>query len=133
PHTDPLNLTPPVRQSLELFYNLNFDAALKIQEQIAQQHPDDPMVAHHILAAVIFRELYNQDLLDSTYYAHNSFLTVKRDVNVPQAARTRIEDLTIKIQRLTAAELPANPNDATALSARGYAKGMHAVFITPRD
>jgi tetratricopeptide (TPR) repeat protein len=133
PHTDPLNLTPPVRQSLELFYNLNFDAALKIQEQVAQQHPDDPMASNYILTTVIFRELYNQDLLDTTYYAHNSFLTVKRDVNVPQAARRRIEDLTSKVQHLTDAELATNPNDANALFARGYAKGMHAVFITLVD
>ncbi len=132
-HTDPLNLTPPVRQSLELFYNLNFDAALKIQEQVAQQHPDDPMASNYILTTIIFRELYNQDLLDTTYYAHNSFLTVKRDVNVPQAARKRIEDLTSKVQHLTDAELATNPDDANALFARGYAKGMHAVFITLVD
>jgi tetratricopeptide (TPR) repeat protein len=133
PHTDPLNLTPPVRQSLELFYNLNFDAALRIQEQVAQQHPDDPMASNYILTTIIFRELYNQDLLDTTYYAHNSFLTVKRDVNVPPAARKRIEDLTNKVLHLTDAELGANPNDADALFARGYAKGMHAVFITLVD
>jgi tetratricopeptide (TPR) repeat protein len=132
-HTDPLNLTPPVRQSLEFFYNLNFAAALKIQEQVAQQHPNDPMASNYLLTTLIFRELYNQDLLDTTYYAHNSFLTVKRQVNVPQAARTRIEDLTNKVQQLTNAELSANPNDANALFARGYAKGMHAVFITLVD
>jgi hypothetical protein len=132
-HTDPLNLTPPVRQSLELFYNLNFAAALKIQEQVAQQHPNDPMASNYLLTTIIFRELYNQDLLDTTYYAHNSFLTVKREVNVPQAARNRIEDLTSKVLQLTNAELAANPNDANALFARGYAKGMHAVFITLVD
>ena len=132
-HTDPLNLTPPVRQSLELFYNLNFDAALKLQEQVARDHPNDPMAWNYILTTVIFRELYNQDLLDTTYYAHNSFLTVKRDVNIPPAARARIEDLTGKVQRLADAQLAANPNDANALFARGYAKGMHAVFLTLVD
>jgi hypothetical protein len=132
-HTDPLNLTPPVRQSLELFYNLNFDAALKIQEQVARQNPNNPMASNYLLTTLIFRELYNQDLLDTTYYAHNSFLTVKREVNVSQAARTRIEDLTSKVQHLTDAELQTNPNDANALFARGYAKGMHAVFITLVD
>ena len=132
-HTDPLNLTPPVRQSLELFYNLNFEAALKIQEQIARQNPNNPMASNYLLTTLIFRELYNQDLLDTTYYAHNSFLTVKREVTVTPAARTRIEDLTAKVQHLTDAELESNPNDANALFARGYAKGMHAVFITLVD
>jgi tetratricopeptide (TPR) repeat protein len=133
PRTDPLNLTPQVRQSLDLFYNLNFDAALKIQEQVARQNPDDPMASNYLLTTIIFRELYNQDLLDTTYYAHNSFLTVKRDVNVPQAARNRIEDLTNKVLHQTDAALNTNPNDANALFARGYAKGMHAVFLTLVD
>jgi tetratricopeptide (TPR) repeat protein len=132
-HTDPLNLTAPVRQSLQLFYNLNFDAALKIQEQVAREHPNDPMASNYLLTTLIFRELYSQDLLDTTYYAHNSFLTAKREIDVPQAARNRIEDLTNKVQQLTNAELAANPNDANALFARGYAKGMHAVFITLVD
>jgi len=132
-HTDPLNLTPPVRQSLELFYNLNFEGALKIQEQIARQNPNNPMASNYLLTTLIFRELYNQDLLDTTYYAHNSFLTVKREVTVTPAARQRIEDLTSKVQHLTDAELQANSNDANALFARGYAKGMHAVFITLVD
>lgn len=132
-HTDPLNLTAPVRQSLQLFYNLNFDAALKIQEQVAQQHPNDPMAWNYLLTTNIFRELYNQDLLDTTYYAHNSFLTVKREIDISPAARNRIEQLTGKVFQLTNAELAANPNDANALFARGYAKGMHAVFITLVD
>jgi tetratricopeptide (TPR) repeat protein len=91
------------------------------------------MASNYLLTTIIFRELYNQDLLDTTYYAHNSFLTVKRDVNVPPAARARIEDLTNKVLHLTDAAIAANPNDANALFARGYAKGMHAVFITLVD
>jgi hypothetical protein len=132
-HTDPLNLTPQVRQSLQLFYNLNFDAALKIQEQVALDHPTDPMASNYLLTTVMFRELYNQDLLDTTYYAHNSFLTVKREVDVPKATRDRIESLTANVIRLSDAEIAANPNDANAYFARGYAKGLHAVFITLVD
>lgn len=132
-HTDPLNLTPQVKQSLQLFYNLNFDVALKIQEQVAQQHPSDPMASNYLLTTLIFRELYNQDLLDTTYYAHNSFLTAKRQIDVPPATRARIESLTNKVLQLTNSELSANPNDANAYFARGYAKGMHAVFITLVD
>lgn len=137
-HTDSLNLTPQVKQSLQLFYNLNFDAALKIQEQVAQQHPNDPMASNYLLTTLIFRELYQQDLLDTTYYAHNSFLTAKRQIDVPAANRARIESLTNKVLQLTSAQLAADPtgtdpNDANAFFARGYAKGMHSVFITLVD
>jgi tetratricopeptide (TPR) repeat protein len=132
-HTDPLNLTPQVRQAMQAFYNLDFDAALKLDEQIAQQHPDDPMAWNYVLTTLVFRELYHQDLLDTTYYAHNSFLATKRDVDIPQATRSQIDSLTNKAIHLCDVELKANPNDANAYFARGYAKGMHASFITLAD
>jgi tetratricopeptide (TPR) repeat protein len=132
-HTDPLNLDPRIKQSLQDFNNLDFDTALKIQEQFAQQHPNDPMAWNYVLTTVVFRELYHQDLLDTTYYAHDSFLNSKRDVNVAPATRARIEDLTSHAIHLCDAELAANPNDANAYFARGYAKGIHASFITLAD
>jgi hypothetical protein len=132
-HTDPLNLDPQIKQSLQAFNNLDFDAALKIQEQVAQQHPTNPMAWDDVLTTLIFRELYHQDLLDTTYYAHDSFLNTKREVDVLPATRSRIDDLTAKAIQLADAEIKANSRDANAYFARGYAKGMHAAFITLVD
>jgi len=129
-HTNPLNLDPLVRQGYERFYNMDFDGAIKIFNQAAQQHPQDPMAWDYILTATIFHELYHQDLLDTTYYAHDSFLSNKRDVPVPEATRRQIEDLTNKVIAICDANITANPNDKNSYFARGYAKGMHAVFIT---
>jgi tetratricopeptide (TPR) repeat protein len=133
PHTDPINLDPQIKQSMQDFYNLDYDAALKLQEQVAKQHPNDPMALDYVLTTIVFRELYHQDLLDTTYYAHDSFLTTKREVDVPAATRARIEDLTNRSIHLCDLALQANPNDANAYFARGYAKGMHASFITLVD
>jgi tetratricopeptide (TPR) repeat protein len=82
---------------------------------------------------LIFRELYHQDLLDTTYYAHDSFLTSKRNVPVPQATRDRIEALTNSAIALCDRQIKENPNDKNAYFARGYARGMHAAFITLVD
>jgi tetratricopeptide (TPR) repeat protein len=132
-HTDPLNLDPAVKQSMQLFYNLDYDGALKIQEQVAQQHPNDPMAWNYVLTTIIFKELYHQDLLDTTYYAHDSFLTTKRDINLSPGVRQRIEELVGRSVGLCDAALKVNPKDANAYFARGYAKGMHAAFITLVD
>jgi hypothetical protein len=128
PHTVPL-----VMHSREEFYKLDFDAALKLDEQLAQQHPNDPMAWNDVLTTLVFRELYHQDLLDTTYYAHDSFLSNKRDVTVLQETRDRIEQLTNKVVEITDAEIKANGDDANAYFARGYAKGIHAAFITLVD
>jgi len=82
PHTDPLNLDPVVRQGYEKLYNLDYDGALVFFNKVAQQHPQEPMAWNYVLIASIFRELYHQDLLDTTYYAHDSFLSNKRTIPV---------------------------------------------------
>ena len=132
-HTDPLNLDPLVRQGYDRFYNLDFDAALKDFNQIAQQHPQDPMAWNYILVVTIFRELYHQDLLDTTYYAHDSFLFSKREITISKQSRDQINSLTDKIIGMCDARLNQNSSDKNALFARGYARGMHAAFITLAD
>ncbi len=132
-HTDPLNLDPLVRQGYDHFYNLDYEAALKDFNQVAGQHPQDPMAWNYILVVTIFRELYHQDLLDTTYYAHDSFLFSKREINISKQARDNINSLTDKIIGMCDARLNQNSADKNALFARGYARGMHAAFITLAD
>lgn len=132
-HTDPINLSPEVREAHVHFYNLDYDGALSRFEAIQRANPQNPMATNYILMTLIFRELYHQDLLDTTYYAHDSFLSSKRDVPVPQATRDRIEQLTNSVIAICDQQTKANPNDANAYFARGYARGMHAAFITLVD
>jgi tetratricopeptide (TPR) repeat protein len=132
-HTDPLNLDPQVREGYEHFYNLDYEGSLARFEVVQKAHPDEPMAYNYLLMVTIFRELYHQDLLDTTYYAHDSFLTTKRTVSIPPANRDRIEWLTNTIMNLTDTRIRANKQDKNALFARGYAKGLHAAFITLAD
>ncbi len=132
-HTDPLNLDPLVKQGLDRFYDLDYDGALKLFNQVAAQHPQEPIAWGYVLLGTIFRELYHQDLMDTTYYAHDSFLSTKRQVDIPQATRNQIDGLTDKVIGLSDARLKANPQDRNALFARGYARGLHASFITLAD
>jgi tetratricopeptide (TPR) repeat protein len=132
-HTVPLNLDPEVRQGFDRFYVMDFDGAYRIFTHVQQAHANDPMTYNYLLFTVIFRELYHQDLLDTTYYAHNSFLATKRDVQVPAANRQQIEDLTNKVVGMTDAAIKANSNDKNALFERSYAKGMHGAFVVLVD
>ncbi len=132
-HSDALNFDPVVREGYARFYNLDYDGALARFEQVLKAHPQDPMAMDYILMGTIFRELYHQDLLDTTYYAHDSFLTTKREVNVPAATRARIESLTNSVVILCDQRIKANPKDKDAYFARGYGRGMHAAFITLAD
>ena len=132
-HTDPLNNDPLVREAYTHFYNLDYDGALGRFEQVLKAHPDNPMASDYVLMVTIFRELYHQDLLDTTYYAHDSFLTNQRRVDIPEPVRGKIEQLLSTVQNQVEQRLKANPSDANALFERGYARGLHAAFITLAD
>ncbi|WP_255550709.1 TTC39/IML2 family protein [Granulicella sp. dw_53] len=132
-HTAPLNLDPTVHEGYQQFYILDYEGALSRFESVLAAHPQDPMASNYVLMVTVFRELYHQDLLDTTYYAHDSFLTSKRSVLVPQATRDRIESLTNTVSTLCDQRIKANPADKDAWFARGYARGMHAAFITLVD
>ena len=74
-HTNPLNRDPLVREAYEHFYNLDFPVAIERFERFHAAHPGDPQGTVLLLEAVIFQELYRQDLLDTTFYANDGFLT----------------------------------------------------------
>ena len=44
-------------------------------QQFHAAHPGDPQATAYLLDALIFQELYRQDLLDTTFYANDGFLT----------------------------------------------------------
>ena len=133
PHTDPLNFDPVVREGYALFYNLDYDGALTKFDAVMKSHPQEPIAYAYALQALIFRELYHQDLLDTTYYAHDSFLTTQRRVDIPEANRQRIESLANQVTTLADGRLKSNPQDKNALFARGYSRGLHAAYITLAD
>jgi tetratricopeptide (TPR) repeat protein len=132
-HTDPLNLDPVVREGYEQFYNLDYEGAISRFESVLKANPEEPMAYGYLQMATVFRELYHQDLLDTTYYAHDSFLSSKRNVPVTAATRQRIEYLTETGIKLCDQRIKADPSDKDAYFARGYIRGIHAAFITLVD
>ena len=72
-----MNLDPQVKQAFQRFYILDYDGALARFEKIQAANPTNPLAVDYVLDAVLFRELYRLDLLDTTFYAHDGFLNGK--------------------------------------------------------
>jgi tetratricopeptide (TPR) repeat protein len=128
-HTNPLNQQPEVRAAYERFYTLDYDGALSRFQKVEQAHPDDPMAADYVLETVLFHELYNRDLLDTTLYAHDGFLTGKHQVMEDKAFTAHIEELSGNAIHLAEQQLQKNPKDVNALYARGWSKSLHATYM----
>lgn len=128
-HTNPLNREPEVRAAYERFYTLDYDGALSRFEKVEQAHTDDPMAADYVLETVLFHQLYNLDLLDTTLYAHDGFLTGKHQVVEDKQFTARIESLSGKAMSLAEAKLRTDPKNVDALYARGWAKSLRATYM----
>ena len=127
--TDPLNYEPLVREGYQHFYILDYDGALVRFDKVAEAHPNDPMALDYVLNATVFRELYRLDLLDTTFYANDGFLTGKHPVPEDPQVRDRIFTLSDRIVSLCDARLKANSNDVNALYARGWARSLRAAYM----
>ena len=127
--TDPLNLTPAVQAAFQHFYDMDYAGAATRFQKIAAEHPTDPIAAGYLLNNAVFQELYRLDLLDTTLYVEDGFLSGKHPVTENMQVRARVTALYNRALELSNARLRANPNDVDALFARGYATSLDAVYV----
>jgi len=128
-HTAALNRDPLVQEGFQHFYNLDYDGSMQFFQRVLQAHPSDPLAVDYVLSVVIFRELYREDLLDTTLYAHEGFLTGKHVTEEDPAVKKQVDDLSSQAIALADQRVKANGNDVDALFSRGMAKSLKATYI----
>ncbi len=128
-HTNPLNRDPLVREGYEHFYNLDYPGAIERFERLHAAHPGDPQPTVILLEAVLFQELYRQDLLDTTFYANDGFLSGRHATDENPKTRDRILALADEAVSEASWRLDQNPNDVDALFARGWARSLKCTYL----
>ncbi|HWA93928.1 MAG TPA: tetratricopeptide repeat protein [Terracidiphilus sp.] len=128
-HTNPLNYEPLVHEAYQHFYNLDYPGAISRFERVREEHPNNPQATALLLNAVLFQELYRQDLLDTTFYANDGFLSGKHATQEDPKARDRIFGLADEAIHQADAILDKNPNDVNALYARGWARSLKCTYL----
>lgn len=123
-----VNVDPLAKKAIVCLYNLEYDKAIASWEQLSQAHPRDLPVQNHLLQAVVLKELYRLNALDTTLYTDNGFLTGKPLPGDP-IIRARIQALAEANIALAEQRLQADPNDVDALYARGVTKGLRLVYV----
>ncbi len=128
-HTNPLNRDPVVQEAFQHFYDLDFPGAIERFDRVRQAHPGDPEATALLLDATLFQELYRQDLLDTTFYANDGFLTGKHATEEDPAIRDRILGLADEAVREADTRINRNPNDVDALYARGWVRSLRCAYV----
>ena len=127
--TNHLNRDPLVVDAYRHFYQLDFPGAVDRFERFHTEHPGDPQATALLLNAEIFEELYRLDLLDTTFYANDGFLTGKHATQEDPKARDRIFALADEAMREADARISKNPNDVDALFARGWTRSLRCAYM----
>ena len=128
-HTNPMNYDPQVRAAYERFYNLDFPGAVTRFQQFHAAHPGDPQATAYLAFALIFQELYGQDLLDTTFYANDGFLTGRHATDEDPAKRDQIFALADEVVREADWRLSRNSNDVDALFARAWIRALRCAYV----
>jgi len=128
-HTNPLNLDPQVKEAFHHFYLLDYPAAVERFDAFHKQHQGDPYATAMLLEAVVFQELYRQDLLDTTFYANDGFLTGKHATEENPKKRDEIFALADEAVREADSRIGKNSNDVDALFARGWARALRCTYV----
>lgn len=120
-------------QSINLAYNLDFDAADAAILDVIARAPDDP--ANHLARASIVwvRMLFQRGALTVDEYLGPPSLS---DVSRTPPASRRSSELRVALARATALaeqRLRQNPHDVSALYAIGAAAGREAAYIATEE
>lgn len=117
------------RKGFDHFYSLEYDKAIHEFELAQQAHPGDPFAVNHLLAGVIFKELYRIGALDTEAYAADNFLTKKPAEPLDPALRDRVTQLVNQALSLSQAQLDKNPDNVDALYARGAVRALQSTYM----
>ena len=128
-HTNPLNNDPLVKDAFDHFYQLDYAGAVERFSRFHDLHRGDPQPTALLLDASIFQELYRLDLLDTTFYANDGFLTGRHAIQEDPRARDRILALADEAVHEADWRLSKNPNDVDALYARGWTRALKCTYI----
>lgn len=128
-HGDALRNDPDVKEAYRYFYDLDYPKSVALFEKVQAAHPGSPDATTFLLEARVFEELYRQDLLDTTFYANDGFLTGKHPTPEDPTVRDRIFALEDRVEHEAGARLSKNPRDVDALYARGWARSLKAAYL----
>lgn len=126
--TNPLNRDPEVRQAFQYFYDMDYPGALSRFYRIQAEHPNDPIATDYVLYVTLFQELNRLDLLDTTFYANDGFLTGKHTVVEDPRVRDQIKALANRAINQADAQMKLHPNDPNPWFARGWGRSLEATY-----
>jgi tetratricopeptide (TPR) repeat protein len=117
-----------VERGYEHFYNLEYDQALALFEQAAEERPDTPELHNHIAQTLLFREMYRVGALESELVSGNDAFLRRPKLAPSEEMESRFHAEIGSAMQLAQARLEKNPQDIGALFALGISYGLRSNY-----
>ena len=118
----------PTARGFDHFYNLEYDQALAEFEAAQKQDPQAIGPYDHMAQTLIYREMYRNGALETELVSGNNPFLRREKMNPPQEVQREFTEAIDKAISLANARLRKNPDDTSALYARGVAYGLRANY-----
>jgi len=118
----------PTARGFDHFYNLEYDQALAEFEAAQKQDPQAIGPYDHMAQTLLYREMYRNGALETELVSGNNPFLRREKMNPPQEVQREFTEAIDKAISLANARLRKNPDDTSALYARGVAYGLRANY-----
>jgi tetratricopeptide (TPR) repeat protein len=95
---------------------------------LVEAEPQSAAAINHLLTAELFSALNQAGALNTSAYASNHFLALKKQVKLDTSTRSELRSLMQRALRISDARLASHPNDADALYDRGVTRALNATY-----
>src|SRR5215469_7017657 len=108
------------------FYSMEYAAAEQDFRRAIELQPEDAASVNHLLNTLLFDQLNHTGALNTSLYASDKFLALKKQVSVDSKVAIEIKKLNDRALELCNKRLAVNADDEAALYDRGVTRGIFA-------
>ncbi len=113
---------------LQHYYSMEYGEAENGFRQALALDPDNAATINHLLNTLLFDQLNRSGALNTSLYASDKFLALKKPASVDARVAAEIRKLTERSLELSNQRLARHPDDEGALYDRGVTRGLYATY-----
>src|SRR5205823_3936076 len=117
-----------IRTGYQHYYNMEYEAAERDFRRLVDAEPQSAAAINHLLTTALFSQLNRAGALNSSVYANDHFLALKKQVKLDSKPRNEIRSLMRRALAISESRLARHPDDADALYDRGVTRGLGAMY-----